>query len=126
MFKTSAAFSLVFVALAGCSSDSAPSTKMQDDSAATCACPLDWKVDNLAVCVAKHTAFTPTIVYSSYLSDGEITCDTAKRFPQPLPEHAWSEQHITSPCTGSGKLWVRARQGDAKAPSVDDCVLAEQ
>jgi hypothetical protein len=124
MFKSATRLSLA-LALTACGGD-AGSTKTQDDSAATCACPLDWQIDNLAVCVSPHTSFTSTLVYSSHLTDGKITCDTAKGFPQPLPAHAWSAQRIASPCTGSGTLRLRVRQGRSESASEDDCVLGEQ
>jgi hypothetical protein len=125
MFKIATRLSLVALALTGCS-DHGASTKMQDDSAATCACPLDWQIDNLAVCVSAHTAFTSTLVYSSYLTDEKITCDTAKGFPQPAPARTWSGQRISSPCIGGGTLRLRVRQGHSESASENDCVLAEQ
>lgn len=125
MFKTATRLALAAFALIGCGDD-ASSTKTTDDSAATCTCPLDWQVDNLAVCVSAHTAFTSTLVYSSYLTDEKITCDSAKSFPQPAPVRAWSEQRIASPCTGSGTLRLRVRQGRSESASENDCMLAEQ
>jgi hypothetical protein len=94
---------------------------------ASCDCPIDWQVDNLAVCVSPHTAFTETLLFSSSLGEGDaLQCDAARSFPQPVPSQAWSAQRISSPCTGSGKLVLRVRQGQAESAGADDCVLAQQ
>ena len=93
---------------------------------ATCECPLDWQIDNLAVCVGGHTSFTDTLLFSSSLEDGKIHCDVARPFPQPVPSRAWSEQRISSPCTGAGKLVLRVRQGNTATASESDCVVNEQ
>jgi hypothetical protein len=123
MLKSATRLSLA-LALTACSSDAAPTQSA--DSAATCACPLDWQIDNLSACVSPHTAFTSTLVYSSYLTDGTIKCDTAKGdFPQPPSTRTWSTQRISSPCTGSGTLRLRVRQGNSDSASESDCVLGE-
>lgn len=110
----------------GCSGQGGGTPSMQDEQASTCRCPLDWQVDNMAVCVSPHTAFTQTLLFSSHVdSAGEIACDSARPFPQPVPEEAWSSQRIASPCAGHGTLSIKVRQGDAKEPSDDDCVIAE-
>lgn len=118
----SLALGLVFAA---CGADPS-SPDVQDKSAVVCSCPIDWQVDNLAVCVSGHTAFTSTLVYSSYLNEyGDVTCDAARPFPQPLPKNAWSAHRIASACAGSGKLTLRVRPGRAETASADDCVLGE-
>jgi hypothetical protein len=94
--------------------------------APTCDCPLDWQIDNLAVCVGQHTAFTDTLLYSSSPGGDKPQCDAGRRFPQPVPARDWSDQRLSSPCTGAGTLVLRVRQGDAADPSADDCIIAEQ
>jgi hypothetical protein len=78
------------------------------------------------VCVSAHTAFTSTFVYSSYLTQGKISCDPARTFPEPVPQQAWSAQRISSTCTGSGRLRLSVRHGRAEAVSPDDCLIAER
>lgn len=109
----------------GCGDES--KTKSEGESAASCDCPIDWAVDNTALCVAPHTSYSPPVIFSSHLDDAKhVQCDKTLRFPQPVSSEAWSTQHISSRCAGKGTLTLRIRQGRAKSASSADCVLAEQ
>jgi hypothetical protein len=109
----------------GCSDDS--KTKSEGESVASCDCPVDWTLDNTALCVAPHTSYSPPVIFSSYLDDGgNVTCPATQRFPQPVSREPWSPQHISSRCTGKGTLTLRVRAGTAKDARADDCILAEQ
>lgn len=110
--------------VAGCSDDG--KAKTSGESLA-CDCPVDWAIDNSALCVAPHTSYSPPIIFSSYLDDaGKVTCPATQRFPQPLSSEAWSPQHINSRCTGQGTLTMRVRAGSSKNAQADDCILDEQ
>lgn len=126
VIKGSAWFMALPIVIA-CGSEGSSVTKNQDPVSATCECPIDWMVENLAVCVSKANSYFPTIMYSSHLTaSGEIACDAAKDFPQPVSDRPWSEQRVQSPCQGSGKLCVSLRQGSAETASKDDCLLHKQ
>jgi hypothetical protein len=117
----------LLVVSAGCDGESSSTMRTSGSPVASCDCPIDWQVENLAVCVAQHTAFTETLLFSS--SEGEggaLHCDAARSFPQPVPSQPWSTQRISSPCTGAGTLTLRVRQGKAERAQTSDCVVAEQ
>lgn len=102
-------------------------TKSAGESVASCDCPIDWAVDNVALCVAPHTNYSPPVIFSSHLdADGNVACDTTQRFPQPVSGEPWSVQSISSRCSGQGRLTLRVRQGKAREARADDCVLNEQ
>lgn len=102
-------------------------TKTQGESVASCDCPIDWVVDNSALCVAPHTSYSPPVIFSSHMDEaGKVACDPTLRFPQPVSSEPWSTQSITSRCAGQGTLTLRIRQGSVKHASADDCVLSEQ
>ena len=116
---------LALLACASCSGEGG--TKSAGESVATCDCPIDWSLENVALCVAPHTNYSPPVIFSSHLdADGNVACDATQRFPQPVSKDAWSVQNISSRCSGKGTLTLRVRQGKARAASADDCVLNEQ
>jgi hypothetical protein len=93
----------------------------------TCACPLSIEVDNLAICAAQSTMTAPPRVYSTAQTTGEATCeDDDGRFPHRVPAAPWTKLHISSPCTGNGKMCFSLRHGTAESPKDSDCVLAER
>lgn len=108
----------------GCSD--AGKSKSEGESVA-CSCPVDWAIDNTALCVAPHTSYSPPVIFSSYLDDkNQVTCPATRSFPQPVSSEPWSTQHISSRCSGTGTLTLRIRVGAAKDASDDDCILGEQ
>lgn len=116
---------LTVLSCASCADDNG--TKSAGESVASCDCPLDWEFENVSVCVAPHTNYSPPVIFSSYLdAEGSVACDATVRFPQPVSSQPWSVQRISSRCTGSGTLTLRVRQGKARDASADDCVLNEQ
>src|SRR5688572_2032456 len=125
--KRWSAIPAVFLAtqLAACSGGESVT---QTEESATCACPIEWKVDNISICGAESTAARPPLIYSSVpTASGDLTCGTASSsFPPPVPAADCSKQRISSTCASSGRLCVTLRQGDWAHPKDDDCVLARQ
>jgi hypothetical protein len=97
----------------------------QDPVSVRCECPLDAKIENLALCISPTTAFAPAHVYSSHWSsvDSRAVCDPW-RDPQPLPSDAWSKIEVSSQCAGTGQFCVGVWSGSSQAPSASDCQLA--
>ncbi len=116
---------LALLSCASCADDSR--TKSAGESVASCDCPIDWSIENVSLCVAPHTNYSPPVIFSSHLDvDGNVACDTTQRFPQPVSSEPWSVQRINSRCSGQGTLTLRVRQGKAREARADDCVLNEQ
>jgi hypothetical protein len=116
---------LALLLCASCSDDGR--TKSAGEPVATCDCPIDWAIENVALCVAPPTNYSPPVIFSSHLDgDGNVACDTTQRFPQPVSREPWSAQRITSRCRGKGTLTLRVRQGKAREASDEDCMLNEQ
>jgi hypothetical protein len=128
MVKAACWMSLGWFALAlsaGCSDDG--KTNSSGESVASCDCPVDWALDNSALCVSPRTSYSPPLIFSSHLDEaGKVVCDPGLRFPQPLSKLPWSAQEMSSRCVGKGTLTLRVRTGKAKSASADDCVLVER
>ena len=111
-------------AFSGCN-DSSDTGESADPVAA--ACELDWKVANVAPCIAAPTLELPPLIYSSHLnSAGVAECEPYGGFPQPVPADPWSEQSVIADATGDARLCVALKQGVAQEASDDDCTLFEQ
>ena len=123
MGKRSLVFGLVALALA-CGDDEGLRTGEMPASA-DCLCPLDLKIENLAVCISPTTPFASAHLYSTHLdpATSRPACEPW-RDPQPRPVNPWSALRGSSSCAGSGEFCVAIRSGNAGEPAATDCQVA--
>lgn len=116
---------LAFAALALACNGEDDLTTGEQPATPGCECPLDAKLDNLALCISPTTAFEAAHVYSSSLEGGDegASCEPA-RVPQPKPVAPWSRLTVSSPCAGTGEFCITIWSGNARQPGFGDCRLA--
>lgn len=85
-----------------------------------------WKLANLAPCLATFTDQNGTVVNAvSTIPDGDTAKCPEQNPPTAPPAQAWSTNTLNVDCAGHFKLCLRIKQGDFDKPSANDCVLAE-